>query len=45
MVTTAVVDVDDESHVARYTALPSPQYASDHISLVAHFEWLEDSSF
>jgi CCR4-NOT transcription complex subunit 6 len=42
LVCTAVVDVDDEKLLKEHTALPSPHYPSDHISLVATLDWLVD---
>jgi CCR4-NOT transcription complex subunit 6 len=35
-----VLKVDDEQYLREYTALPSPRYPSDHIPLLAEFEWL-----
>lgn len=37
----ACVDVDDETLLRQHTALPSPQYSSDHIPLVATLEWID----
>eukprot|EP00475_Leptophrys_vorax_P005145 TRINITY_DN1309_c0_g1_i1.p1 TRINITY_DN1309_c0_g1~~TRINITY_DN1309_c0_g1_i1.p1 ORF type:complete len:652 (-),score=171.69 TRINITY_DN1309_c0_g1_i1:995-2950(-) len=34
-----VLKVDDEQYLREYTALPSPRYPSDHIPLLAEFEW------
>ena len=37
----ACMDVDDESQLRQHTALPSPMYPSDHISLVSTLEFLD----
>jgi CCR4-NOT transcription complex subunit 6 len=34
-----VLKVDDEQTLQEYTALPSPRYPSDHIHLLAEYEW------
>lgn len=36
----AVLDVDSEEEVSKETALPSPVYSSDHISLLSEFSWI-----
>lgn len=41
MTCTNILDVDPESRLKQYEALPSPQYPSDHISLVSELDWLE----
>jgi mRNA deadenylase 3'-5' endonuclease subunit Ccr4 len=35
------LDVDHESALKQHTALPNPQFASDHISLLAELDWLD----
>uniref|UniRef100_A0A7S0CTS6 Endonuclease/exonuclease/phosphatase domain-containing protein n=2 Tax=Amorphochlora amoebiformis TaxID=1561963 RepID=A0A7S0CTS6_9EUKA len=35
----AILEIDDEKHLKKQTALPSPQYPSDHIFLLAEFAW------
>jgi len=38
------LDIDNEALLKQNHALPSPLYGSDHISLVAEFEWLPDAA-
>jgi len=38
---TAVLGTDPESVYKEYTALPSPHFPSDHISLLAHFDFVD----
>ncbi len=35
------LDVDNEAHLKKETALPNAQFASDHISLVSELDWLD----
>jgi len=36
----AVLDVDEQAVLKKYTALPSPLFASDHISLTCFLDWV-----
>jgi mRNA deadenylase 3'-5' endonuclease subunit Ccr4 len=38
--TTQLLQIDDEENLKTSTALPNPQYASDHCSLVATVDWV-----
>jgi CCR4-NOT transcription complex subunit 6 len=38
----SVLDVDDEEVVKAHSALPNPQFPSDHVSICAAFDWLMD---
>jgi len=35
----AVLEIDDEEVLRKHTALPSPQFPSDHLMLMSEFEW------
>lgn len=41
LATLSYLEVDDERLLQRHTALPSPQYSSDHIALVTEMDWLQ----
>eukprot|EP00457_Paulinella_chromatophora_P004206 gb/GEZN01004216.1/.p1 GENE.gb/GEZN01004216.1/~~gb/GEZN01004216.1/.p1 ORF type:complete len:648 (-),score=30.14 gb/GEZN01004216.1/:29-1972(-) len=43
LVCTSCLDVDGEKLLKKNTALPNPQYASDHLSLVCEFDWLAEA--
>ena len=43
MISTSILDVDAENVLRDHTALPSPQYSSDHIALVGELDWLLDA--
>jgi mRNA deadenylase 3'-5' endonuclease subunit Ccr4 len=42
LLVTQLLDVDEEEVLRAHTALPSPQFASDHVSLLATFDWIEE---
>jgi len=42
LVATSCLDVDAEHHLNKHTALPSPQYPSDHILLCTELDWLTE---
>eukprot|EP00808_Paulinella_micropora_P018719 g22037.t1 len=43
LVCTSCLDVDAEKLLKKKTALPNPQYASDHLSLCCEFDWLAEA--
>jgi len=38
----SLLEVDEEESLKTHTALPNPQHASDHVSLVVNFDWVEE---